>query len=617
MRNLYIGHSYHQKTQSTAWFIKILAKNSTTLDFAWDEEWAHGAPVSIGDTIAKDYDHIFVFQVEKAAYALAAAVPERLVYIPMYDASLDLTDEQWQSLSNARIVNFSKTLHSKIGNLGLRSLYTQYFPDPDKFKTVTDFSNFCGFFWARRPELPWPIIKKIASKTDWSQFTYHYAPDPPEAVSRYVEFPPEEDVQKFRITTSRWFKESSDYDGLVAQANVYFAPRLREGIGLAFIEAMARGQCVVAPYKPTHSEYIVNNDSGLLYDPAAPEALDLSRAAQIGTAARRQVELGYSRWKSDASGRLLDYLFEPYLSNKSKSLNRRVQSWCRELKLPKLGVTRQYPPRKLRMPARRLKRVSIKTAPRIAIVTPSYNQGRYLRATIDSVLNQNYPNLDYIVQDGASTDKSLDVLNSYGDKLRWRSEPDSGQSNAINRGFAQVDGDIMAYLNSDDLLLPGSLAYVAHAFKKYPDVDFVYGHRVCIDSSGLEIGRWMVAAHDPTFTSMIDLIPQETMFWRRRVWDSIGPFDDKLKFALDWEFILRAQAAGFSFKRLPAFLGSYRVHEQQKLSNLFHVHDQEVSHLRSVYLGRELNSEECRRTYARHRRRQAVVHFLHKFGITI
>ncbi len=107
-------------------------------------------------------------------------------------------------------------------------------------------------------------------------------------------------------------------------------------------------------------------------------------------------------------------------------------------------------------------------APRIAVVTPSYNQVRYLRATIDSVLAQNYPNVAYVVEDGGSTDGTRQLLESYGDRVAWRSERDAGQASAINRGFARVDGEIMAYLNSDDILLPGALAYVAQTFLASP-----------------------------------------------------------------------------------------------------------------------------------------------------
>jgi len=221
----------------------------------------------------------------------------------------------------------------------------------------------------------------------------------------------------------------------------------------------------------------------------------------------------------------------------------------------------------------------------IAIVTPSFNQCRFLPKTIESVLSQGYPNLIYRVQDAASTDGSVDVLRSYGSRMQWASEPDHGQAQAINRGFAQCRGEIMGYLNSDDALLPGTLTYVASMFAKYPEVDLVYGHRVFIDRSDLEIGRAILPRHSSKALYWADFVPQETLFWRSRVWDEIGPFDENLHFALDWDFLLRAQHSGFKLLRLPRFLACFRVHDEQKTSKIYDKGYEEMQQLRHKYLG--------------------------------
>jgi GT2 family glycosyltransferase len=223
--------------------------------------------------------------------------------------------------------------------------------------------------------------------------------------------------------------------------------------------------------------------------------------------------------------------------------------------------------------------------PSIAIVTPSYNQARFLRFTIDSVLQQYYPKLFYHVQDGGSDDGSVDILKSYGDKFNWRSSPDKGQSDAINLGFKGADCEIMGYLNSDDILLPGTIAYIANFFRTRPDVDIVYGHRVFIDSDGLEIGRAVLPAHSERALLYAGYIPQETMFWRRRVWDTIGPIDTNFQYALDWEFMLRAHAAGFKFARARRFLACFRVHDRQKSTSNYDICRKEMSALRLKYLG--------------------------------
>ncbi|HSV23360.1 MAG TPA: hypothetical protein VLJ17_10060 [Xanthobacteraceae bacterium] len=111
---------------------------------------------------------------------------------------------------------------------------------------------------------------------------------------------------------------------------------------------------------------------------------------------------------------------------------------------------------------------------------------------------------------------------------------------------------------------PGTLAYVTGTFFNDPEVDVVYGHRIVIDGDGMETGRCVLPGHDPETIKWMEYVPQETMFWRRRVWDRIGPLDESFRFALDWDFILRAHQAGFRFQRLPRFLGCFRVHERQK-----------------------------------------------------
>ena len=253
--------------------------------------------------------------------------------------------------------------------------------------------------------------------------------------------------------------------------------------------------------------------------------------------------------------------------------------------------------------------------PRIASVTPSYNHARFLDATIDSVLNQNYPRLHYHVQDGNSSDGSIELLENRGDRISWHSERDNGQSHAINLGFAGVDSDIMAYLNSDDVLLPGTLATVAHFFQTRPDVDIVYGHRIFIDSDGLEVGRAVFPPHDGKALQYADYIPQETMFWRRRVWQAIKPMDESFHYAMDWDFILRAQAAGFKFARLPRFLACFRVHDAQKTAATYDIGQREMQRLRLRYLGQVPSQREIRRAIAPYVVRQLLFHWSYKTGL--
>ncbi|MFY9991384.1 MAG: glycosyltransferase family 2 protein [Rhodoplanes sp.] len=283
---------------------------------------------------------------------------------------------------------------------------------------------------------------------------------------------------------------------------------------------------------------------------------------------------------------------------------------------PPLWTFEQHAPRPLRIDADYAREQAPADTPSIGIVTPSLNGGRFLAATVDSVLTQNYPSLRYHVQDGGSTDSSCELLRSYGARLTWRSEPDSGQAQAINRAFAEIgDCDIMAYLNSDDMLLSGTLAYVANVFRARPDVDLVYGHRIFVDQDGAEIGRAVLPAHDAAALCWADYVPQETLFWRRRVWQAVGPLDESFHYALDWDFILRAQAAHFKFARLPRFLACFRVHDEQKTAALYDVGREEMMRLRVHHLGYAPNHRQIMRAIAPYLARQFVFHWAYRFGI--
>ena len=263
-------------------------------------------------------------------------------------------------------------------------------------------------------------------------------------------------------------------------------------------------------------------------------------------------------------------------------------------------------------------------APRIAIVTPSYNYAEFLGKTVMSVVTQSYPHLTYVVQDNNSTDGTAELLSHIAGRnsmqeprrLILRAEGDRGQADAINRGFAAVpDAEIMAYLNADDILLPGTLAYVARAFLKYPEVDVVYGHRIFIDIDGMETGRCVLPNHDRSSIMWMDYIPQETMFWRRRVWNRVGPFDESLRFAIDWDFILRAHQEGFRFRRLPRFLACFRWHDRQKTSAMRKVGADEQKRLRQRHLGYDPTGKEIGRKIKGYLRRHVLFHRLYKLRL--
>ena len=206
-------------------------------------------------------------------------------------------------------------------------------------------------------------------------------------------------------------------------------------------------------------------------------------------------------------------------------------------------------------------RPALADPPRISVITPSYNQGRYLEATIHSVLAQEYPNLEYILIDGGSTDDSVAIIRRYAKELAgWTSAHDDGPAQAINHGFAQATGDILAWLNADDLYAPGALWAAAAAFAAHPEAALVYGEGWYIDAAGapIEPCRFVRRRFDRRYLVNRDPILQPAAFWRRALWTTTGPLDESLRWVFDWEWFIRAHAHG-PFLYLPRDMARYRV----------------------------------------------------------
>jgi len=262
----------------------------------------------------------------------------------------------------------------------------------------------------------------------------------------------------------------------------------------------------------------------------------------------------------------------------------------------KLGSLIQHHPKKIML----LKAPSYnfplnRNYPKITIVTPSYKQSIYIERTILSIINQNYPNLEYIIRDGLSEDGTSEIVNKYKKNIyQYYSQKDLGQANAINLGFSESSGEIMAWLNSDDLYLPHTFIKVISIFNDHPEIDVVYGHRIIIDENDQQIGRWIMPKHNSEVLNWADYIPQETLFWRRKIWDKIGKsLDEDFQFAMDWNLILKFKAAGANFFRINDYLACFRIHTAQKTSaSINSVGAKEMGWLRENSLGFNPTSEE-------------------------
>ncbi|UUX91806.1 glycosyltransferase family 2 protein [Methanoplanus endosymbiosus] len=206
--------------------------------------------------------------------------------------------------------------------------------------------------------------------------------------------------------------------------------------------------------------------------------------------------------------------------------------------------------------------------PKITIITPSFNQGEFIEETILSVLNQNYPNLEYIIIDGGSTDSSVDIIKKYGKKLEyWVSEPDGGQTDAIKKGCNMATGDIIGYLNSDDLYYPNSLMEVADYFRKNPDIVMVYGDALHINREGSLMSVIHTGQIDlQNYLSNLFYIPQPAVFFRTCVFDEIGYFDISYHLAMDKEYWTRIMV-NYKIGYLPKILAKLRIYDEAKSSS--------------------------------------------------
>jgi glycosyltransferase involved in cell wall biosynthesis len=204
--------------------------------------------------------------------------------------------------------------------------------------------------------------------------------------------------------------------------------------------------------------------------------------------------------------------------------------------------------------------------PLISIITPSFNQVPFLQRTIESVLNQDYPNIEYIIMDGGSSDGSLEIIQDYADRLAyWESNPDGGQTDAINKGFARATGKYLAWLNSDDVYRPGAIKEAVEYLESHPDVGMVYGDCSFIDADDREIGKFPAAQTDyQRLRRGYVHIPQQASFFRADLWHKVGPLDPSFYFAMDYDLWVRlAKEAPLVY--FPGRVwASFRLHDEAK-----------------------------------------------------
>jgi glycosyltransferase involved in cell wall biosynthesis len=233
-------------------------------------------------------------------------------------------------------------------------------------------------------------------------------------------------------------------------------------------------------------------------------------------------------------------------------------SWERAVSLTESALRRVTSPG-----YERPSRISVEEWPRIGVVTPTYNMAGFLEETIQSVLAQEYPNLDYVVMDGGSKDGTVEILRKYDGKLRWCSEPDKGQGDAINKGWHAVTGDIFAYLNADDIYLPNALSTIAGHFKRNPGVGMIYGEAYHVDVGGKILDRYPTQPFDLTTLNAQCYVCQPAAFLLREAYANAGMIDVNMHFALDYDLWIRV-AKRYGVRKVDDYLATSRMHMDNK-----------------------------------------------------
>ena len=252
--------------------------------------------------------------------------------------------------------------------------------------------------------------------------------------------------------------------------------------------------------------------------------------------------------------------------------------------------------------------------PLVSIVTPTRNRADLLEATLRSVRGQTYGNIEHIVMDGASTDDTVDLLRRYEGTygLRWQSEPDTGMYPAINAGMRQARGELVAYLNSDDVYLPWAIEVIVGAFRDHPEADFVYGDALNIDDRTGRISPYWMLPFNLDFIRRVGYLVQPTVFWRRRVVLEDGGFDESLQWVADCDFWMRA-GDHRRFVKVPEFIAIERNHASTLREAVGGPLLAEIEEVRSRYVA--LTGDEHDRRLAAHARRSYLLWREYSLGL--
>jgi hypothetical protein len=466
MRVGFCGHPYHRTTGSSRFILEALRTLGSV-----EEHWPEDEVLELEPLLDGGYDAVVVWQTESAALRLAQAGLSNVTFFPMYDSCHAYPDSYWRRLSGAKVVSFSSTLHARLQRLGVRVRFARYYPEIPA-ERADDGPDLAGYFWLRHQDVSWATIAALVRQAPFRRFTLHDAPDPsPGQLAR----PGAEDAARLKLRRTAWFPARAQAQADLLAHNVYFAPRLREGIGMSFLEAMALGFLVVAPDRPTMNEYVVSGVNGLLYDPAAPAPLEFAEHRRMGRRAREGVAAGRERWCRSLPA-LLDLVATPTREVPVLAPLGALDPLCWWAGQSSRAARRRP---SLRSPA------PSRPAPRVTVVVPGPAAGPSARsATLESVLAQDWPLLETLVletapEPGAEPTRPREGL------VRVRVAPGAGGALALDEAVATATGQFLLFLAAGDEL-PARDAISCALRDAPPDVDVVVGDHLRRGDQGQE-----------------------------------------------------------------------------------------------------------------------------------
>lgn len=501
---LYVGHSYHLKTKSNSFFLDILKKeyDITFISFNPYSNKYEG----MEEAQKGKYDVLLTWQIMPSMDLLLSNFQfKQGVAVPMYDAIATKDYDPWPEYREFKVICFSKTLHEELIRRGYRSYYIQYFPKPFDVREWGDSKS--AFFWQRLEQINVNVVGKLLENMGVEHIHIHKSLDPNQ---KFIE--PDSSLNK-KITYSEWFENPSEMYRIMQESALYIAPRLYEGIGMSFLEAMAMGRCVIAPNYPTMNEYIINGVNGILYDIDNIQPVAIDDMQKIQKNALEFIKNGYQKWEESKDN---------------------ILKWINEdIEQPLVTV--------------------------VTVEKNVYKCGRAdtFRQCIESVHNQIYPNIQHLVIDGASEDGTLNMLDEYS-KLGWLeyfSEPDTGMYEAMNKGIRMAKGKYIVFLNTDDYFHNSKAISESVYSLENSQADFSFASNRLLSESGI-----CDSIRKPEIGSFVAQMPfcHQTMFAKKSVLVEVGLFNEDYKSSADYDLVLRVILGGYKYVEVETDIVTYR-----------------------------------------------------------